>query len=232
MQRYESKKNFIEWVDTERKNCQEAILKYQENGGEVPLETEKDFNKVSYMVTVGYEADLDFVKNNMTDDLLEYLNAYSLDMNILVIDSFLRAIDEIKFFKKSGLSQDGKEYKKEIERLKSKADYLQFFSTTHIQIRLPKLPHVILYDFVKYLRRSGLSEEQIKIIHNYFPDRKRLPKKSTSTMNEAQKVKKVATFFKEALQSGAYSKNRKMIETILVEELDYYIPKFSLTYFK
>jgi len=227
MDKWESKKAFFNWIDNERLKAQKKAEKIRNEFNATvtyDLQTLEDFY---FIFSKAYTLDIDFIKKTISDDVFEYLKAYEIDLELFNLSIFARTIDSIRFFKKSKLSTDGKEYKREIEQLKAKADALQFYSIDPIEIRLPILPHVSIYLMVEQLRRRNTSERDIKLLNSFFDGRARLPKLNSSIEAEKDKIQYATDFMSEALKRKIYS---PQIETILCEILDYYIPDIGLSY--
>ena len=227
MDKWESKKTFFTWIDNERLEAQKKAEKIQNEFNTTVTYDLQTLEGFYFIFSIAYSLDIDFIKKTISDDIFEYLKAYRIDLNLFNLSVFVRTIDDIDFFKKSKLSTDGKEYKREIEQLKTKADTLQFYSKDPIEIRLPILPHVSIYLMVEQLRKDGVSEKNIKLLNSFFDGRLRLPKLNNSIKAEKDKIQYAANFMSEALKQKIYS---RQIETIVCEILDYYIPDINLSY--
>jgi hypothetical protein len=229
MDRWKNKEAFLQWVELEKQKAKDE-LKYikNENNGIVDND-EKTMRHIMRLIWT-LEISTDDIKRRITKNEFEYLTQTSLTINLLCITAFINTVEDIEYFKKSKLSTDGKEYNREVNQLKNKADTLQFYSSKSIEIKIPKLPHVSIYEMVYVLKSYGADEASIKLLNSYFDDRIRLPKKSTSVIAEEEKIKHTADLMSESLKVGIYQRDPVMMNTILVEAMDYYIPDINLSY--
>ena len=187
--RWETKEDFISWIEAENKSAKLQALKHTE------YYNEKDFtNSLSDYDKNLRNSNIDIgrLKTIIDNEFLEYVNyIYSICNNSLEAfhyDVFLSYAEEFTFFIKSKFSTDAKEFQREIDQLKKYANKVSYFSYSDIKIRLPQLPQDTLYMMIGTLKESGLSEECIRLFFNYF-ERIRYPKKTKSLSTQ------VDTFF-------------------------------------
>jgi len=228
--RWKDTKSFFLWVDKEKQKAKEELedTRTKTNGLIEYDDRETMMHLIDLVHT--YELDIKYLKKHISKNVLEYLNQTSNKMNLLCIDTFISTIEDITYFKQSKMSIDGSAFREEIEILKKKADTLQFFSNGPIEIKLPKLPHVCIYEMVDVLKKRGVDMESIKLLNSYFDNRMRLPSRSNSVDDEYLKIKDGSNFISDALKSGLYTGNKAIIETIAVELMDYYIPDIGISY--
>ena len=166
----------------------------------------KDFDKYKGLVSLSslekirvallnIECNFDFEKHNelkLYDRLEEVDNfkdfIYEVGMKFEEITNnlepyhfniMLDTLQEIQYFIKSRIDENNTNYRQEIEQLKKKADYLQYFSEEQIKIKIPIQPYPSRLFMYAILKRDGLTKKRISILDNFLRiilDKKRLPK--------------------------------------------------------
>ena len=118
---------------------------------------------------------LDYITENLSDELFIHINDYELDLDYTDIFNIINAIDDIAKHKKQRMSDESSEYFREIEQIKKNADKLQSLSKDDLEIELPRLPFQTYFMLMEYFKcRGALSEDTIKDISLFF--KKRMPK--------------------------------------------------------
>lgn len=219
MDKWKDKEAFLQWAKSERskaENRQHLYFKYINNSEKCPPRI-KLILKNSTLNLKTFETVLD-------NEILEHLNYYfsDLDIDIYHLDVFISTIDSVRFFKNSKLSTDAKEFNREIIQLKKKADNLQYFSMTPIDIRIPILPQDAIYSMIIEFRKYELENYIIEYFHNFFKDRKRLPKKTKTFLQRIDKLRRIEKV----------EKNTKIdfAQIRAAEKINWYKPNRNLRY--
>ncbi len=166
MTRWETKRAFIKWMEEKRDEAKKNVNGFDVGAGIIDLNTKNSIVCIEH------------IENMIDDNMIEHFNAHfeETDIDIHYLEEFIKTVEEVRFFKKSKLSSDATEFKREIGELKKKADYLQHFSDDNITIRLPSLPHYAILSKMDYFKEEKINEDIIRAFHEFFKDRKRLPK--------------------------------------------------------
>lgn len=220
MSRWKDKKDFISWVKAERFEAEKNQYIYFEHLKNNFKDCPTDIKMILKNSTLNTET-LETVIDN---EILEHINYYFSDIKVDIynLDIFISTVDSVRFFKKSKLSTDGKVFNDEIKQIKKKADYLQFFSMTTLDIRLPILPQDAIFYMVSEFRRNELDPNIIEYFHNFFNDRKRLPKETKTYLTRLKNLKELEEKEKEKKIDFSYAR--------AVEKINWYKPNKNLKY--
>lgn len=152
------------------------------------------------------------------------------------IVNFIELHDDIRYFYNFNLSIDGTEFKRQINNLKNNASELQKLSEETITIRLPKLPHERIYDFVKDQQFLELPDEEIKaFIHllekfdEKYGELKRFPSQTKNHYNEwingANIVNRKVMSLSEQYERGEITENEFALQFYKIITEKKYTPK-------
>ena len=217
---WKTKHDFIDWVMYKKVIAnirRRSLIQFPEG----------DCASIDNMALKNSGVDLEKLDALIDDELLNHLNIYfyNTKIDIYHLSSFIYAVDSVRFFKKGNFSTDVKEFKREIAILKKQADKLQFFSPKQIRIKLPQLPQDIIFTMIKKFRRYGLKEEEIRCFHDFFEDRKRLPKKTKSYQERLDTWDRIV---KEEREKDTHFYTLGM--HIAAETIHWYSPNIELRY--
>jgi len=220
MSRWKDKKDFIVWAKNERfkaEKNQYLYFKHQANNF-------KDCDPKIKMILKNSTLNLKTLEIVLDDEILEHLNNYffDIDIDIYYLDIFISTIDSVRFFKKSKFSTDAKEFNREIMQLKKKADTLQYFSMTPIDIRLPILPQDAIFTMITEFQNHGLESNIIEYFHDFFQDRKRLPKKTKTYIKHLEELSNLENIEKNNKLEFAHAR--------AAEKINWYKPNSNLRY--
>jgi len=217
--RWKDKADFLQWAKDERskaENKQYLYFEYKNNKEQLPPDM-KLILKNSTLNLKTFETVLD-------NEILEHLNYYFSDTNIDIyhLDIFISTVDSVRFFKNSKLSTDAKEFRREVTQLKKRADNLQYFSMTPIDIRIPILPQDAIYSMISEFRKYELKNYIIEYFHNFFKDRKRLPKQTKTFLHRIDSLNELEEIEKETEINFAQIR--------AAEKINWYQPNKNLRY--
>ena len=148
---------FIEWANNEKNMAIDYIDHYMWYDNAV---YDDPISKIN-IARQNRDINIARLETIIDDKIISHLNTYfpNIDIEFFLLKTFIFTIDEVRYFDKSGFSQDAKDFKDEIKSLKKKADTLQYFSNEQINISLPVLPQVSIFAMREEFTKHKLSDE-------------------------------------------------------------------------
>lgn len=151
-------------------------------------------------------ATLEYVKKRMSKKLFDHLNGFDLTNKIDILDlkMTISYLNKFEFHKKQNMSTDGREFRREINRIKKDANRIGSLVTEdNYTIKLPQAKHYIKYALIEYFRSRGiLSKESIKNISLLFANS--LPRSKVKSTDEIHNsYSKLGENLMDKLKEGA-----------------------------
>ncbi len=231
MSKWKNKNDYYVSLDNLHNNAKIELEKLQLSGRVFEGEEDK------YLHYVKRNADtrhLILVKEELSDELFNHINSYTLDLDLVDLQMIISCIGDLDYFKKSKMSTDGNEFTRETDKLKKDADKIQFYSEQAIRIKLPILPHItkrLLYDY--FLDRGVIKKAEIKDIFRFFGlnGRVNLPRNDFPIAKELYNTyHNLGNYIIKDMQDGVEYTEDTVLSAVL-EETEYYTPDIKYSYY-